>query len=317
MPFDAVTLGYLEDALAECFYYHQGFDSFVLRSGIPERYLVAARENAENRARVRADASGRINRAPKRFVAQQLLIELGHLGDDGDRFISNLITGITRSVFNDASPDGLSAAESLKAQIEADRKLKREKEEQKAAETRHREADQDRQQEVKRAANEKRRLELRQSFLDLIDQTDVQARGYMLEKFLTEVFDFEKLNPRSSFRLVGEQIDGSFTWRGGTHLTEAKWHSTKVAGAEFGALMFKIEGKSADTRGLFIAINGYTEPAIQALSGKGDLKFVCLDGAHLMRAFEPTWSLVRVLGVVWRHADETGNAYLPISDFPT
>jgi hypothetical protein len=89
-----------------------------------------------------------------------------------------------------------------------------------------------------------------------------------------------------------------------------------VAGAEFGAFSFKIEGKTADTRGLFIAINGYTETAIQALNSKGALRFVCLDGAHLMRAFEPGCSLVRVLEVVWRHADETGEPYLPVARFP-
>jgi hypothetical protein len=84
---------------------------------------------------------------------------------------------------------------------------------------------------------------------------------------------------------------------------------------DFGAFSFKIEGKTADTRGLFVSINGYTEPAITALNGKGALRFVCLDGAHLMRAFHPGWSLVKVLEVVWRHADETGEAYLPVSKF--
>ncbi|MEE8531269.1 MAG: hypothetical protein V3S34_03555, partial [Hyphomicrobium sp.] len=138
---------------------------------------------------------------------------------------------------------------------------------------------------------------------------------YMFEKFLTDLLEFEELQPRGSFRVIGEQIDGSFLWRNRTNLTEAKWSSKRVAGAEFGAFTFKIEGKTADTRGLFIAINGYTETAIQALNGKGSLRFVCLDGAHLMRAFEPMWSLVRVLEVVWRHADETGEAYLPIARF--
>jgi hypothetical protein len=142
---------------------------------------------------------------------------------------------------------------------------------------------------------------------------DHQARGYALETFLNEFMEYEGLGPRSSFKLVGEQIDGSFSWSGRTSLVEAKWVKEQVDGASFGAFDYKIRGKTADTRGLFISINGYSPTAIIGLNGKGALLFVCIDGAHLHRATEYGWDLQRVLRIVWRHADETGEAYLPVS----
>ena len=50
-----------------------------------------------------------------------------------------------------------------------------------------------------------------------------QPRGYAFEKFLKGMFDAFGLSARASFRLVGEQIDGSFVLGGDTYLLEAKW----------------------------------------------------------------------------------------------
>ena len=77
--------------------------------------------------------------------------------------------------------------------------------------------------------------------------------------------------------------------------------------------MYKIEGKTADTRGLFISINGYSSQAIEGLRRKGELRFVCIDGAHLMRAVGQGGSFLTLLETIWRHASETGEAYLPVS----
>jgi hypothetical protein len=83
--------------------------------------------------------------------------------------------------------------------------------------------------------------------LTLNEHQDHQQRGYAFERFLNELFEFEGLSPRGSFRIMGEQIDGSFAWANRTYLVEAKWVTEPVAGAEFGAFMYKIAGKTADT----------------------------------------------------------------------
>ena len=72
------------------------------------------------------------------------------------------------------------------------------------------------------------------------------------------------------------KIDGSFLWADRTYLVEAKWVSTPVGGAGFSNLMYKIEGKSADTRGLFVSINGYSREAIEGLRRKGELFASCV-----------------------------------------
>lgn len=158
------------------------------------------------------------------------------------------------------------------------------------------------------------RERLRLGLIELESQTDPRARGYSLEKFLNELFALEGLQPRRSFKVTGEQIDGSFVWRHRTHLLEAKWTQQPTAGSDFGAFIFKIEGKTADTRGLFVSINGYSADGVTALKRKGELRFVCLDGAHLAHAVKPEGSLTAVLEEVWRHADETGEPYVPGSE---
>jgi hypothetical protein len=51
---------------------------------------------------------------------------------------------------------------------------------------------------------------------DLIAISDLEPtpRGFAFEKFLTEAFAIFGLAPRGSFRLTGEQIDGSFQLEG-------------------------------------------------------------------------------------------------------
>jgi hypothetical protein len=62
------------------------------------------------------------------------------------------------------------------------------------------------------------------AFLIEITKLDPQTRGFRFESFLNDLFAGFGLAPRGAFRLVGEQIDGSFKLQGQTYLVEAKWH---------------------------------------------------------------------------------------------
>lgn len=309
MPFDAHVTQLLETALAEGFKFHKALDLFITRSGIPAQRLAKARTRAEERTK----QSGRFSKAPKRFVAQELLTELDSGSPEDDKLLAGLITSLSKARLADATLDARLAIEGLVAERDAVRAA--------ADERRAHEKEEARANEVGReqivAQKMQRRDEFRNEFLEMSQQESPQARGYMLEKFLNGLFEYEGLNPRSSFRLVGEQIDGSFSWNSRTHLVEAKWTKEPVSGKEFSAFIYKIDGKTVDTRGLFVAVNGYSQQAMEGLGRKGALQFVCIDGAHLMRCFDPNWSLVRLLKFVWRHADETGEAYLPVSKIPS
>jgi hypothetical protein len=214
MPFGPHIIDLLETGLAECFKYHNGLDNFVLRAGFPQHRLTAARERAEQRNK----ASGRFTKAPKRFVAQELLQDLGSGCADDERLVAAIITALCKGRFPDATPEGLAAVEGLKVgQVD---------ERQEAAERREEHQRQRRESEKikERAAAERAatRAQFREKFLQLCDLQDPQHRGYALERFLNSFLDFENLNARGSFKIIGEQIDGSFAWAAHTYLVEAK-----------------------------------------------------------------------------------------------
>lgn len=307
MPFGPNILNDIEHALSDGFEYHSGLDNFLLRAGLPRTDLDAARREAE----ARSSRSPRgYQRAPKRYIAQEVLNRLQGLGRNGDLIITNIITALCKGEAP-AHQGAREAVGRLKQQQLDDRKEKE------AKEAREREERECRERAKDSASNKlaeekiKIRLGLMEQFTQMIGQSDPQARGFALERLLNDVFYLEDLAPHGSFRIVGEQIDGSFAWRSQTHLLEARWRQEQVAGSGFAELEWKTSGKTVDTRGLFISINGYSGQALQALAKKGELRFVCMDGAHLMRSLQPGGSLRRTLEEVWRHADETGEAYLP------
>ena len=105
---------------------------------------------------------------------------------------------------------------------------------------------------------------------------DPQPRGYAYEKFLKSLFDANGLGPRASFRLVGEQIDGSFELASETYLLEAKWTAPQVGAADLRAFNAKVEDNAAWSRGLFVSDSGFTEDGLLAF-GRGN-SVVCMEG---------------------------------------
>jgi hypothetical protein len=76
------------------------------------------------------------------------------------------------------------------------------------------------------AARERKRDELRDAFYALSKDSDRQKAGLKLERVLDELFEMFQLSPRGSFRIIGEQIDGSFLLDEESYLVEAKWESS-------------------------------------------------------------------------------------------
>lgn len=301
MPHAPHIYSLLEDALTECFGYHNQLNSFLERVGLTKEAVAAARATAEAR-------KGRWPSAPKRFVAQDVLAALHTNEPDDDRLVSAMVDAFCRGTFREATPAGTAAIAGLKEEREKDSKAA----EAKRAELERQREEARRNADAQLAKAQAERERFRARFVALATEPNAQQRGYKLETFLNDFLEYEGLTPRGSFRIIGEQIDGSFSASAKTWLLEAKWVADPVAGAEFGAFSWKVEGKTADTRGVFISINGFSKQAITALNGKGALRFVCVDGAHLLRSVEPGWTFERMLNIVWRHASETGEAYLPV-----
>lgn len=72
-----------------------------------------------------------------------------------------------------------------------------------------------------------------------------QERGRRFESFLNELFAAYKLAPRSTFRLTGEEIDGSFRLDSQTYLVDAKWHGPQIGFADLMTFSGKVTGKAA------------------------------------------------------------------------
>jgi hypothetical protein len=93
-----------------------------------------------------------------------------------------------------------------------------------------------------------------------------QARGFAFEKYLRDFFEDNGLQPRGSFKLIGEQIDGSFILHNEVYLLEAKWTSKPIDKANLVVFNEKVSSKSGFTRGLYISYSGYSGEAIQTLA---------------------------------------------------
>ncbi|MCW3846560.1 hypothetical protein OF829_04865 [Sphingomonas sp. LB-2] len=112
MPFDAAILGYVEDALSECFKYHNALDAFLLRSGVARTTLDSARKRADDKAS--AAIHREYSRAPKRFVVQEILADLSAAGEGGDRAVAAIVTALIGGNFSDATLAAKDAIDGLK-----------------------------------------------------------------------------------------------------------------------------------------------------------------------------------------------------------
>lgn len=126
--------------------------------------------------------------------------------------------------------------------------------------------------------NAKELERLRCEFLSLAVASDRQQAGLQFESVLRRMFALFGLEPRLSYRVVGEQIDGSIKLDSEIYLVEAKWEAAKMSEAALLVFRGKVEGKSSVTRGVFIAANGFTEEALDALGRGKQPNFFLVDG---------------------------------------
>jgi hypothetical protein len=148
-----------------------------------------------------------------------------------------------------------------------------------------------------------RLLQLRAEFASLANMLP-QQRGYALEKFLRDLFSFYGLQSRGAFRLLGEQIDGSFLLGNDTYLLEAKWQAAQANIGDLHTFHGKVEQKAAWARGLFVSYSGVSPDGLIAFGRRKQL--ICMDGLDLHEALDREIPLNDVLDQKVRKAAETG-----------
>jgi hypothetical protein len=141
-----------------------------------------------------------------------------------------------------------------------------------------------------------------------------QKRGAELEAVMTEVFELFELDPKASFRITGEQIDGAFSLDGTDYLFEAKWEKDPIDRATLDVFSGKVGRKLDNTLGLLLSMNGFMQTAIDKYSDRRST-FLLMDGYDLQAVLEQRIDFVEMLRRKRRHAAETGNIFFQI--YPT
>ncbi|MBI2846857.1 MAG: restriction endonuclease [Chloroflexi bacterium] len=161
------------------------------------------------------------------------------------------------------------------------------------------------------ALSHKVRLELSTKLLKL-SSLSPQERGFEFEKFLNDLFHVFNLAPRSSFRLVGEQIDGSLQFQDETYLVEATWQNELVGQERLLVFSGKVGGKAKWSRGLFMSYSGFSSEGLEAFIRGKPTNIVCMDGLDLNDLLQSKLSLRTVLEQKVRRAAETNEAYVSV-----
>ena len=156
--------------------------------------------------------------------------------------------------------------------------------------------------------------ELNDNFKILAKEENHNKRGYLLEKFLNELFLIFDLDPKEPFKTVGEQIDGAFTFDSQDYLLEAKWQKSLVQAGDLYKFGGKIAGKFKSTLGLFISINGFSSECTESDSPVVK-SMMLMDGQDLMAVLDNRIMLTEMLFRKRRHAVEKGEIFFPFANF--
>jgi len=139
-----------------------------------------------------------------------------------------------------------------------------------------------------------------------------QERGFAFERFLNDLFRVYNLDPHSSFRIVGEQIDGSFQLGNDVYLVEAKWRDKQTDQSDLLIFREKVESKSSWGRGLFISYNGFTSDGLTAYARGRATNTIGMDNQDLFYILNGEMSLVDAITKKARRAAETGEFFVSV-----
>ncbi|MEW7857411.1 hypothetical protein AB2M95_15995 [Pseudomonas chlororaphis] len=146
-------------------------------------------------------------------------------------------------------------------------------------------------------------------YMTLISSDNAQSRGFELERIMYELFELFDLDPKASFKNLGEQLDGAFSLDGTEYLFEAKWQKDLVNKADLAAFSDKVKTKLENTLGIFLSINGFSSDGVAAHQA-GGASILLMDGGDLMAVFEERIDFTSLLLRKKRYAAQTGNIYL-------
>ena len=139
-------------------------------------------------------------------------------------------------------------------------------------------------------------------------------RGYAFEGYLSQLFALYQLAPRGSFRLTGEQIDGSFRLHAEVYLLEARWRNEAAACADLLAFSGKVDGKAQWSQGLFVSYAGFTSDGLLAFARGRRTNIIGIDSLDLWLVLDGKLDLIEVLDRKACRAAETNQTFVSVHD---
>lgn len=136
---------------------------------------------------------------------------------------------------------------------------------------------------------------------------DAQSRGYDFQEFLQVLFAAYDLEPQGSFRVVGEEIDGSFLLDSETYLLEARWRSKPTAKADLVVFHSKVTAKSTFSRGVFLSMGPFQAEALEEFNRGRPPAFVLVSRKELEETVMGRERLDALLRRKVRQVAERGN----------
>jgi hypothetical protein len=155
---------------------------------------------------------------------------------------------------------------------------------------------------------------LKDRFLELERMDNRQKAGRLFEPFLNDVFRLFDMEPRLSYSLEYEQIDGSLTFDTDDYIVEAKWWQEAIQPHHLYSFNEKVRRKGKNSLGIFISVNGFTSGAREAY--RESTPFLTMEGLDFFYILDGRLTLDELLRRKKRHANETGSCYFPATMFP-
>ncbi len=169
-----------------------------------------------------------------------------------------------------------------------------------------------RQQEVTRSQQTLQKLNDRLN--ELGREVGSQEAGYKFQDWFYDLLDFSEIPNRKPYVHNGRQIDGSLTVAGTTYLVELKFTTDQASATDIDTFHKKVTSKADNTMGVMVSISGYSAIARREASGERT-PLLLLDHGHIYLVLGGMMGLADVIDRIRRHASQTGEAYLAVSEF--
>ncbi|MGY2119165.1 hypothetical protein ACW9HR_35180 [Nocardia gipuzkoensis] len=302
-PLSAAVLTEVLTVVREAFYYRGDFKSLLLGAGVPGR--IYARYDTADNAKVK--------------IARFVLDELRDLGEVGWRIQHKVVAELAameRPANDVADPKAGKLALARLRRVAAESGVLVDVEQASIDARRAREAQRQKQIEQRRATLG----DLSRQFIELHavknrTPAELQARGYTLEKLLRGLFQANDIDYEPSRCNPGEQVDGSFFFRGFTYLVEARWVDKKPTAAQLADFKLKVDGKLDSTRGLYVSMVGFDDDVLDRFASRSPSRpnIIFMSGGDLALIFGGTVELVDALLKKIEAAESRGNFRLDLT----